>query len=91
MEQKFISDCRYRVIESSSLFSISFIDVYSHSYIFFLLLVSVCCIIRECGSTLTNFCLTYLLNGLQEVPYDDLPVQRIKFEVYHHFSVLILL
>ena len=27
-KQKFISDCRYRVIESSSLFSVFFIEVF---------------------------------------------------------------
>ena len=34
-EQKFISDCRYRVIESSSLVSILFREVVSHPYISF--------------------------------------------------------
>ena len=34
-EQKFISDCRYRVIESSSLVSILFREVFSHPYISF--------------------------------------------------------
>ena len=32
-EQKFISDCRYRVIESSSLVPVLFRDVFSHPYI----------------------------------------------------------
>ena len=32
-EQKFISDCRYRVIESSSLVPVLFREVFSHSYI----------------------------------------------------------
>ena len=31
-EQKFISDCRYRVIESSSLVSVLFREVFSHPY-----------------------------------------------------------
>ena len=56
--------------------------------------------IRECGSTLyvglartaaptnTNFRLTFLLTRLQEALYEDLPVQSIKFKVYHHFSGL---
>ena len=40
-EQKFTSDCRYRVIESSSLVSVLFIEVFSHPYIsFFNLLVN---------------------------------------------------
>ena len=47
-EQKFILDCRYRVIESSSLVPILFREVFSHPYIsFFHLLVngfSVTCI-----------------------------------------------
>ena len=34
-EQKFILDCRYRVIESSSLVSVLFIEVFSHPHIFF--------------------------------------------------------
>ena len=39
-EQKFISDCRYRVIESSSLVPVLFREVFSHPYIsFFHLLV----------------------------------------------------
>ena len=32
-EQKFISDCRYRVIESSSLVPVLFREVFSHPYI----------------------------------------------------------
>ena len=55
---------------------------------------------REYGSTLyvglaravsptnTNFRLTFLLTQLQEALYEDLAVQSIKFEVYHHFSGL---
>ena len=39
-EQKLISDCRYRVIESSSLVPVLFREVFSHPYIsFFHLLV----------------------------------------------------
>ena len=34
-EQKFISDCRYRVIESSSLVPVLFREVFSHTYIYF--------------------------------------------------------
>ena len=56
--------------------------------------------IREYGSTLyvglardvsptnTNFRLTFLLTRLQEALYEDLAVESIKFEVYHHFSGL---
>ena len=41
-EQKLISDCRYRVIESSSLVPVLFREVFSHPYIsFFHLLVNV--------------------------------------------------
>ena len=37
----FFSDCRYRVIENSSLFSLHFREVFNHPYIsFFHLLVS---------------------------------------------------
>ena len=32
-EQKFISDCRYRVIKSSSLVPVHFREVFSHPYI----------------------------------------------------------
>ena len=32
-EQKFISDCRYRVIESSSLVPVLLREVFSHPYI----------------------------------------------------------
>ena len=40
-EQKFISDCRYSVIESSSLVPVLFREVFSHPYIsFFHLLVN---------------------------------------------------
>ena len=40
-EQKFISDCRYRGIESSSLVPVLFREVFSHPYItFFHLLVN---------------------------------------------------
>ena len=40
-EQKLISDCRYRVIESSSLVPVLFREVFSHPYIsFFHLLVN---------------------------------------------------
>ena len=35
IEQKFISDCRHRVIESSFLVSVLFIKVFSHPYISF--------------------------------------------------------
>ena len=35
IEQKFISDCRYRVIESSSLVPVLFREVFSHPYISF--------------------------------------------------------
>ena len=48
-EQKLISDCRYRVIESSSLVPILFGEVFSHPYIsFFHLLVN--------GFSVTCFC-----------------------------------
>ena len=41
MEQKYISDCRCRVIESSSLVPVLFREVFSHPYIsFFHLLVN---------------------------------------------------
>ena len=40
-EQNFISDCRYRVIESSSLVPVLFREVFSHPYIsYFHLLVN---------------------------------------------------
>ena len=40
-EKKLISDCRYRVIESTSLVPVLFREVFSHPYIsFFLLLVN---------------------------------------------------
>ena len=61
-------------------------------------------IIRECGSTLyvglaravpptvpptnTNFWLTFLLTQIEKSLYEELPVQIIKFEVYHNFSGL---
>ena len=40
-ELKFISDCRYRVIERLSLVSVLFREVYSHPYISFFHLVFV--------------------------------------------------
>ena len=41
-EQKFISDCRYMVIESSSIVPVIFREVFGHPYIsFFHLLVNV--------------------------------------------------
>ena len=41
INQKFISDCRYRVIESSSLVPVLFREVFSHPFIsFFHLLVN---------------------------------------------------
>ena len=44
-ELLFISDCRYRVIESSSPVSVLFREVFSHPYIsFFHLLVNVFCV-----------------------------------------------
>ena len=92
-EQKLISDCRYRVIESSSLVPVLFREVFSHPYIsFFHLLVNNFSVIREYGSTLyvgmaraisptnTNFRLTFLLTRLQEALYEDLAVQSIKFD-----------
>ena len=79
--QKFISDCRYRVIESSSLVPVLFREVLSHPYIsFFHLLVngfSVTCqvgLARAVSPTNTNFRLTFLLTRLQEALYDDLAV-----------------
>ena len=38
--------------------------------------------------TNTNFRFTFLLIRLQETLYEDLSVQSIKFEIYHHFSCL---
>ena len=38
--------------------------------------------------TSRNFQITFLLTQLLEALYEDLPVQSIKFEVYHHFSGL---
>ena len=86
-EQKLISDCRYRVIESSSLVPVLFREVFSHPYIsLFHLLVNDFSVIREYGSTLyvglacavsptnTNFRLTVLLTRLQEALYEDLAV-----------------
>ena len=82
-----ISDCRYRVIESSSLVPVIFREVFSHPYIsLFHLLVNVFSVIREYDSTLyvglaravsptnTNFRLTFLLTRLQEALYEDLAV-----------------
>ena len=43
---------------------------------------------RAVSPTNTNFRLTFLLTRLQEALYEDLAVQSIKFEVYHHFSGL---
>ena len=52
-EQIFISDCRHRVMESSSLVPVLFREVFSQPYIsFFHLLVNGFSVIRECGSTL---------------------------------------
>ena len=86
-EQKLISDCRYRVIESSSLVPVLFREVFSHPYIsFFHLLVNGFSVIREYGSTLyvglaraisptnTNLRLTFLLTRLEEALYEDLAV-----------------
>ena len=83
-EQKFISDYRYRVIESSTLVPVLF-RVFSHPYIsFFHLLVNSFSVIREYGSTPlvglaravsatnTNFRLTFSLTRLQEALYEDL-------------------
>ena len=86
-EKKFISDCRYRVIENSSLVPVLFRELFSHPYIsLFHLLVNGFSAIREYGSTLyvglaravsptnTNFRLTFLLTRLQEALYEDLAV-----------------
>ena len=86
-EQKLIPDCRYRVIESSSLVPVLFREVFSHPYIsFFHLPVNGFSVIREYGSTLyvglaravsptnTNFRITFLLTQLQEALYEDLAV-----------------
>ena len=49
-EQKFISDCKYRVIESSSLVPVLFREVFSHPYIsFFHLLVNGFSVIATCN------------------------------------------
>ena len=91
-----------QIVESSSLVSVLFREVISHPYIsFFHLLVNGFSVIREYGRSLyvglaravsptnTNFRLTFLLTQLQEEAlYEDLAVQSIKFEVYHHFSGL---
>ena len=87
MEQKFISGCRYRVIESLTLVPVLFREVFSHPCIsFFHLLVNGFSVIREYGRTLyvglaravsptnTNFRLTFLLTRLQEALYEDLAV-----------------
>ena len=51
MEQKLISDCRYRVIESSSLVPVLFREVFSHPYIsLFHLLVNGFSVIYVCMS-----------------------------------------
>ena len=48
-EQIFISDCRYRVIESSSIASVLFREVFSHPYTSpFHLLVSGFCVTSLC-------------------------------------------
>ena len=60
-EQKLISDCRYRVIKSSSLVSIHFIEVFIHPYIsVFHLLVN--------GFCVTSFS-TFLI-GQREIDID---------------------
>ena len=76
-----------QIVESSSLVSVLFREVFSHPYIsFFDLLVNGFSVIREYGSTLyvglaravsptnTNFRLTFLLTRLQEALYEDLAV-----------------
>ena len=54
-EQKFISDCRYRVIESSSLVPVLFREVLSHPYIsfFHLLYVYTCIYVTVPGKRAT--------------------------------------
>ena len=79
-EQKLISDCRYRVIESSSLVPVLYREVFSHHCIsLFHLLVNGFSVIREYGSTLyvglaravsptnTNFRLTFFTNPTSRV------------------------
>ena len=68
MEQKFISDCRYRVIESSSLVPVLFREVFSHPYIsLFHLLVNGFSVIYihlpECVSTITLHRIVVLFAG----------------------------
>ena len=47
-EQKFISDCRYRIIKSSSLVPVLFREVFSRPYIsFFRLLENSFCVIQD--------------------------------------------
>ena len=74
-EQKFISDCRYRVIESSSLVPVLFREVFSHPYIsLFHLLVngfSVTCVIIHLSIVgfvaVCLFVLFYFVDGSIEV------------------------
>ena len=55
-EQKLISDCRYRVIESSSLVPVLFREVFSHPYIsFFHLLVNIFSVILSMVDTTLHF------------------------------------
>ena len=75
-----------QLVESSSLVSVLFREIFIRTYISFFLLVNVFSVIREYGSTLyvglacavspsnTNFRLTFLLTRLQEDLYEDLAV-----------------
>ena len=79
-KQKFISDCRYRVIKSSSLVPVLFREVFNHPYISFShLLVNGFSVIniglaRAVSPTNTNFRLTFLLTQPQEALYENLAV-----------------
>ena len=74
----------YKALKTCCCFIYTFYAVPNHGYIY----CSVLHFITVHGYTNTNFRFIFLLTRFQEDVYEDLPVQSIKFEIYHHFSGL---
>ena len=74
MEQKFISDCRYRVIESSSLVSVLFREVFSHPYISFFYLI------------VNGFCVTSFRTFLANCYELSISIVHVKYKSIFHSS-----
>ena len=89
MEQKLISDCRYRVTEISSLASVLFREVFSHPYISFFHLLVNGFVLLVSVHVLANLCVMHCGHIIHTLHFISL--EKVFGFYFCHFFLLIKL